>query len=314
MREAFTVPIVAALLGACIFGVTIKLVFIGTVDSSDYQEYVASAQYIRGESNEAIPHRLLKPLLPLTLAALGFFFDYETATIVQAVFFYFALAFAMYGLAYLFLRERIVSFLITLLCIFSYPILKYGVELNSETGAIFFYTLSLLLSARFAAHPTINVFILNAVIVTAGFFWKEYSVVAAIIFGLVILGHHELHIRQKVRYVLAYAAIFLIAHVPYQIYMYVTQEYSYVSWYKTGVSGAIKQNEFTLKNIVKSTAALLGIAWIAVPFGLRIQPAWRRRFLYTSALPPFIAYTWGYVSSRLLFVMAPPFFLRRERE
>ena len=49
-----------------------------------------------------------------------------------------------------------------------------------------------------------------------------------------------------------------------------------------------------------------------MPFGLRrfaeLDPA-RKFFLRITLPPPFIGYLWGYISSRLLYVMAPPFLL-----
>ena len=51
---------------------------------------------------------------------------------------------------------------------------------------------------------------------------------------------------------------------------------------------------------------------MAVPSGWRrvreLDPA-RKLFVRASLVPPFIGYLWGYISSRLLYVMAPPFLI-----
>ncbi len=302
------------LLLVCGVGAFIKLGLIGVTDSSDYQEYVAVAHHIAGDTTpEVRPHRFLKPLNPALVALLaGVIGDYQTAFIVQALFFYVALVWMLFFLVRHFIDDIWLATLLAAYVALCYPILRYGVDILTETGALFFYTASLLVTLKYVAAPSWRLLLINTAIVTIGFLWKEYSVVSAIIFGLAILFHPSVSLRDKVLQVAAYAGIFLAVHIPAQIYVYLTYGYSYFSWYSEGVNGAIKQNEFTLRNIVKSTAALLSALWLVVPLGWlqRSSLSFVQRYYLRIAVPvPFMAYAWGYVSSRLLFVMAPPFLL-----
>ncbi len=302
------------LICVCVAGASLKLTVFGTTYSSDYEEYVAVAQHMSGDyTTDVRPHRFLKPLNPALVAAIATVTDdYHTAFILQALIFYIAFVLAVYVLAREFLDDILLSFLVASYVALSYPILKYGVDILTETGALFFYSASLILTLRYIKAPGWKLLLINATVVTIGFLWKEYSIVAAIIFGLSILFHSSLSVRTKIQHVAVYAAMFLAVHVPVQIYVYIQHGYSYLSWYSEGVNGAIKQNEFTLKNIIKSTAALLSVLWLVVPLGFmryKLLESWQKRFWQVSIAPPLIGYAWGYISSRLLFVMAPPFLL-----
>ncbi len=316
MKNLSTSPILRAcaiLVLVCAFGATLKLSLFGVTDSSDYREYIALAQYISGDASAQVsPHRFLKPLNPALVALLATVTDYQSAFLFQALFFYIALVLAIFYYSYEFFEDVFPATLIAAYVALSYPILKYGVDILTETGALSFYVWSLLLTLKYLKAPSWRLLLANAAVVTIGFMWKEYVIVAALIFGITILFHSSVPQRVKVQHILAYIGIFIAVHVPLQVYVYLHYGYSYLSWYSEGVHGAIKQNEFTLHNILKSTAALLGLLWLVVPFGLARYPqltAWQKRFWQVGVLPPFIAYAWGYISSRLLFVMAPPFLL-----
>ncbi len=279
----------------------------------DYGTYRDAAAHIAEGApvTHDVALRMLKPLPLLVIAALAPAIGYESATLVQAVLFYFALIVAMFLLAHEFLKNRELAAYATLLVMLSYPVLKYGLELLTETGGLFFYIISLWLALCFVATPTWKLLLWNAVVVTVGFFWKEYAIVSAVIFGLAILFHAALSWRAKAYFVAAYGAIFLGAHVPWQMYVDAVYQYSYQSWFSEG--GAVGYaSEYTLKNIVKSTAALLGIAWLLVPLGARSfgrLHAVQRRFLALAMLPPLVSFAWGYITSRLLYVLAPQFVL-----
>ena len=302
---------VVCILGAG--GAFLKLQYLGITPGGDYGTYVATAQFFSHDPNaEVIPYRILKPLNPLLVAALHTFMSYQDAFLLQALFFYFALAFAMFALAYEFLEDRFLASCAALLVILSYPILRYGVDTLTETGAVFFYVLSLWLTVLFLKVPRVKEFLVNVGVLLLGFLWKEYSAVSAAVLGFAILLHKDLGTRGKILYLLSYVALFLAVNIPFQIYIFLTYHYTYFSWWFEGGAPLSTACELDLHDITKSTAALLGLAWFAVPFGLwrfRSLPAHMRTF-FTFALPvPFMAFVWGCVSSRLLYVIAPPFVL-----
>lgn len=296
------------LIGACL--VFAKLVLTPLYIQGDYQSYLSAAQYLNGTGplTAEATYRMLKPLPILVISGLAPLMGYLNATVVQAVAFYFALAVAMYFFAYEFFQDRYLAAYAALAVMTSYPVLKYGVDVLTESGALFFFVLSLWLTLHFTKAPSQRLLLWNALVITIGFLWKEYSIVAAIVFGLVILSHTLLTLKQKAQYVLMYAAVFLVVHVPWQWYMAAHFHYSYISWYHQGGSLGYA-TQYTVTNVVKALAALLGFLWVFAPNGFKKiheLDTPKKQFL-TIALPvPLMSFAWGYVTSRLLYVMAPP--------
>ncbi len=311
LRDRTNQKILAALFLVGALAVFVKLAFIGVTTSSDSFEYIQTAMYLNGESDTPSVYRILKPLGPVIVASIGPWTGYEEALIVQSVVFYFLLMGASFLLAYEFFRDRRLAVYFVLLIGLSYPILKYGIDVYTETGALFFYVLSLYLTVRYAQRPSNTLLLANIATVALGFLMKEYSVVSGVVFGLIILFHPDVPLRKKVLSISLFAAVIAATSIPIQIYTYMKFGYSYFQWYTVAGNSGF-DSEFTVKNIIKSTAALIGLAWLLVPLGLRsVQTldAPRRRFLYAALPTPFMGYAWGYVSSRLLYVLAVPFLL-----
>lgn len=290
-----------------------KLACIPLTPSSDYTQYLATAHALAGDTGfEASPQRILKPLAPATVALLApLFGSFEEAFLFQALAGYLLLIVCMYVLAREFLKDEHLAILTTLLSALSYPILKYGVDLTTETVAIALYCLSLFLTLRFLKKPRLHTFWWNVAVVTIAFFWKEYAVVSGAAFGIAILLHPSLTWGEKIRCIGLFGLTFGIVHALWQTYVYLTYHYTYFSWYQGGGAPGFSF-EYTAKNLLKSTAALLGVAWLFVPHGLthaRSLETSKRRFLLATVPPPFMAFAWGYVSSRLFYVIAPPFLL-----
>jgi hypothetical protein len=308
--------VLGTLLLLCFSVAFLKLGTVGTTRSGDYETYVQTAMYLKGEPVEpstpmTIPQRLLKPLAPLTVAVLSEYMSFPSALLLQSLVFYGALVIALYLLAYEFFRERTYAVYFVLLSALSYPVLKYGIDVYTETGALFFYVLSLYFTLRFSRNASHKLFLVNICTIAVGFMWKEYSVVSGIVFGFVILFHPELSLRRKTVYIAIYTLLIGAITVPLQLYVLRTFDFTFLTWYRLGGATGFSY-EFTLKNIVKSTAALIGIAWLAVPGGLRRMQDMdgpHKRFLWTALPVPLIGYVWGYISSRLLYVVAIPYLI-----
>ncbi len=305
------VLLVAALVLICAAAATMKLYFIGITPSDDYAQYLSTGKAIAGDpSGEINAARILKPLCPLAVAALGIFVGFENAVVLQSVIFYAALVIVMFFMAREFFDDDWLAFYAALLVALSYPVLKYGIEGYSETGAWFFFALSLWLTLKLWRRPTVRIFLINVCVVTIGFLWKEYSIVGGLILAASFLLHPEFSIRTKIWCSIAAVAIFLGVHVPWELYVNHTYHFNYLKWSTTSVVGF--SVEFTLKNVVKSLAAVLGLAWLLVPAGaatfldLSTEKRW---FLGLSSPFPFIAFAWGYISSRTFYVIAPPMIL-----
>jgi len=289
-----------------------KLYTVGLTPNGDYEGYLETAQLFRGVPGASVlPGRILKPLNPLVVAVEENMMTPETAFLAQVIVFYFLFLIVCYAFGRAFGLSKKESMLLTLMLGASYPILKYGIDLYTETGALFFYISSLILTLWYLRAPSMRIVLANAAIVTVGFLWKEYSAVSAIIFGFAILFHPELSWRARIKDLATFAGIFIAINLLWQAYIYFTYHYTYLSWYTTAGASGFK-SQFTVKNLVKSTGAILGLAWLLVPWGILRFPSlawWQKRFLAIAIPASLIAFLWGNVSSRLFFVMAPVFAL-----
>lgn len=284
----------------------------GTQLSGDSVEYVDTAQALCGDGGSVTPHRVLKPLAPLTVCALHQVgMDYHDALLLQSIALYLALAVAVFVFARSFFKDDVLAFFGSLIVTLSYPMMKYGIDIYTETGAIFFVVVGLTATMHFALAPSMRMFLLSATLVSIGFLWKEYSVVVGLTLAAATLAHRDLSFTEKVRYAFLGLALFALIHVPWQIFIHLHYGYSYLMWYMGNATAGFAV-EFTIKNIVKSTAAILGVAWLLVPWGIKrftLLEKWQQYFLLIALPFPFLGYAWGYISSRLLFVLAPPFLL-----
>jgi hypothetical protein len=292
--------------------VVFKIHTVGLTPNGDYDSYLETAQLFRGAPDAIVsPNRILKPLNPLIIAIEENVMMPETAFLTQIIVFYFLLLIACYAFGRAFNLGKVESVMLTLVLGASYPVLKYGIDLYTETGALFFYIASLTLTLWYLRVPSKRVLLANVAVLTVGFLWKEYSVVSAIIFGFAILFHPELSWRARFKDLAMFAGIFVAVNLLWQMYVYFTYHYTYLSWYQQGGSAGF-ESQFTLKNLVKSTGAILGLAWLLVPFELRYFKNlawWQKRFLVIAVPASLMVFFWGYVSSRLFFVMAPAFAL-----
>ena len=290
-----------------------KLAFIGTTESGDYKSYIESAQALAGLPAAPHPERLLKPLAPLGTTLLApITGDFPSAFILEVLIGYFALALVLYLLGYDFFGRKKQALAFALLAALSYPVLRYGVDLYTETGALFFYIASLLLTLRYLKAPSKKLIVANALVISLGFLWKEYSVVNAIIFGLLLLTE-RIAPYERIKNIALFIAAGLPLSLLVQAWVYLSYHYTYLNWYLDAAANSSGfEVEFTLKNIVKSFAALLGLAWLFVPLGawrFKALEPYKRRFLIFAIIPPFIAPLWEHVSSRIFYPIAPAFLL-----
>ncbi|MHB8660821.1 MAG: hypothetical protein ACYC75_02720 [Minisyncoccota bacterium] len=302
---------IAAILIICALAAIFKLGHIGTTFNSDYTSYIETARLFSGQPTAALhPERVLKPLAPVVVAAIAPFSGYSTAFLIEVVFFYLAFALVLYSLAWFFFEDRWLAFIAALLGALSYPILRYGVDLYTETGAQFFYVLSLVLTLLFIKRPSRKLLIANGLALGIGLLWKEYSVVAGLIFGLILLLQN-ISWRVRIADLALLALISLTPTLLVQLWVYFAYHYTYFNWYLAGGASGFA-TQFTAHNIIKSVAALLGLAWLFVPFGFRRfreLSVSQKKFLYYVIPASMVALLWGYVSSRLFYVMAPAFIL-----
>lgn len=282
------------------------------INQGDTQSYIDTAMLFGGEEIENITHhRLLKPLVPYSMLLISGLtgMSLTEALFTQSIIFYFALALAMFYLLKLFFQNRALAMAGTVLYISAYPMLRSGISMLTDTGAWFFYVVSIIAFYKFYLKPTNKYFYISIALVVLGFLWKEYHALAAALLGFVILFHPKLGLKDKIKKETIYVALFLILFLPWQIYAYYKFNYSYFDLY---VTPARYNSLIVLYFIAKSLFATLLLGWILVIAGIK---EWRKltseqRFILKNLLlVSALIFVWGAIDSRLYFIGVVPFII-----
>lgn len=307
MRHDHLHLLILLVLGA--IAVSIKLFFFPLSENHDYYRYIETAKLFIGvEVQQVFPEYILKPFAPLVISLFANILDgYRIGFVSQVLVFYFALIVVFYYFARSFFRDDFSAFLATCFFMLGYPMLRYGIDLFIETGSLFFFVTGLYLAFNFIKHPTKKLLIFNLVVSVLGFLWKEYSIVHFIIFSLLLILHPYLDRQTKFRFSFLYLSVFLMINIVWQLFVYLMFHYTYFQWYRAGIAGFGR--EYNLFNLTKSLFALLIAAWPLALVGyarFKMFSAEQKLFLFFSVPVPLIALLWGWVSSRLFYVIAAP--------
>ncbi len=288
---------------------SVRLTFVVLTINSDTVGYASTAQQLLGEDVIFNGARYLKPLAPALIAGLTTFgIDPISGVLVQSVLLYFALGLAAYWFGSVLFQKKSAGFLCAVFIVGSFPMVKYGLDYFTETGAWALYFLSLAGMVLWYRNPSSYWHWFVAVTLLAGLLWKEYAVLAGLTFFLVICFHTRVSITHKVLVLLQVAAITLIPWAMWQYHVYTTFSYSYLDWMKIGAAPEAYATMYTVPAVVKSIFVLLGVGWLYVLYGFlqwkKISPE-VKYFIGAMLLPAFGFLLWGYVSSRLFFSLVP---------
>lgn len=295
-----------------LFNVVIRVNFFPLTSTSDSYSYVETGKLLIGQNGEVFANRILKPLAPLGIGLLSYLTggDWEKALLIEAIIFYLLMAVAAYLFFESFLTDSRKAILASLLYISAYPMLKYGLNLFTETGSQFFVLLGFAGAIYFYRNPTkLNIYI-TSFIVAIGLLWKEYSAVAGAFLLIVLYFHPLLDKKDKLKNIARFALVMILTQGICQLIIYYFYHYTYFDWYVTG--GIPDESQYNPYYIGKSLFALLLPAWILFPFGLARFKQFsleQKYWLKCLILPSFMFLGWGFVSSRLYFVAAPLFIL-----
>ncbi len=310
LKSSQTIPILLVLVLA-LTNVVIKLAFFDTGFSNDAYEYTQTAAWMNGDAEAPNPSRLLKPLGPLAIAIFSTVLDINlrTAMELQAYVMYLFLAIAAYFLCFSFTQSRLLGFVGGAIIFSGYPLLNYGLDNYLETGAHTFYLLGLLGAWKYFQTPTTKTLLVTTATISMGILWKEYAILAGALLFLVVIFHPRLAVWEKARHLLFAGLVGGAVLLPWMIYVYRVYDYSYLAWYGIGTKlVGTAADERTFGNIMKSAFAVLLLAWPLVPLGIirwRSIPTDRLKFLLLLIPPSLMFFLWGYVSSRLFYVVAP---------
>ncbi len=278
--------------------------------TNDTLQYIETAKHFAGDKNAKIyGHRLLKPLEPEMMALMSPFFDHDYTVSLEmlSVLFYYALTVLIYFFLLVFLKKRKEAFIGSVLYITSYPMLRYNLGLYTETGALFFHLLGIYFATKYYLKPNIKLVIYSSLAITVGFLLKEYAALAGISLVIFILIS-KLPIKTKLAHLTTSALIALPILIGWQIHVYNTYHYSYLDWFKVGQSEPEETSQFTPFYISKSLFALLLLGCILVLGGVAKWKTFskkRRTAGIVVGITSLGFLSWGYVSSRLYFVLTP---------
>ncbi|MFA6593797.1 MAG: glycosyltransferase [Candidatus Buchananbacteria bacterium] len=299
---------VLVLLAVVALNVFMRLDFVGFSVNGDAYQYMETAKLFMNQPAESFPSRILKPLGPLGIAWLSPLTggDLSAAFEAEAIIFYIFLALAVYALFNLFFKDKWLALTGALIYISSYPLLKYGLDLFTESGAQLFWVLAAIGVVRFYKRPNNFNLFLTSLMVVVGMLWKEYSSLGMVFLYLVIFFHPLLPAGEKFKKIFLSTVAVGLPLIAWQVVVYFNYHYSYLDWYKLGIS-APSGSEYQPFFVVKSIVGVYLAAWLLVPLGLI---NWReftvdQKFLIKCMiLPSFMFLLWTGVSSRLYFVLA----------
>jgi hypothetical protein len=300
--------IIAIIIALASFSILFRVNFPG-INQGDTQSYVDTAHLFEGQTIDNITyHRVLKPLVPYSMLLISAItgMSLNEALLTQSIIFYFALALVMFYFLKIFFENKYLALTGTILYITAYPMLRSGISMLTDTGAWFFFVISIIAIYKYYLKPTNKNFLVSVALVALGFLWKEYHALAATLFGLIILFHPKLKLKDKITKEIIYVVLFLILFLPWQLYAYYKFGYSYFDLY---TSPARYSSIIVVYFILKSLFATMLLGWALVPIGLR---NWKKmsldqRFILRNLLlVSLLVFVWGSIDSRLYFIGVVP--------
>lgn len=294
---------------ACCF-LMFRAAYVPLAHNSDTAQYIETARLFSGDTT-AKPHgnRLLKPLAPLAMALLvPYTGDLTVALALLSAIGYLLLAPIIYAFLYTLLHRRDEACIGALVYLGSYPMLFYGLDLYTETGAWLFHLVGLLYAARyFLVEASYRYVALSSLATTLGFLWKEYTALSGLALVLCILLA-RVPTRTKLAHLATSALIALPVLIGWQLYVYTTYGYTYLDWFLTGHGEPDATSQYSPFYVLKSLFALMLLGWGLVALGLARWHTFTRdeRTMITICGVTSCGFlSWGYVSSRLYFVLMP---------
>lgn len=264
--------LISFLLIFCFINILIRNYFFNFTFSSDAQEFLDTARLFNGDVG-AVTHvfRILKPLAPLIMVLFHRLLqlDFYSSFYLEVILMYILSCVIGYLFFKSFFKDKILAFVSTLLFVCSYPALKYGLDLFTETGAWFFYLLGLFSVWNFYLRKNwLNLFISNLVIII-GFLWKEYSILVGFLLVFVIIFDKSIMVNKKARYLFFSGLFSLIFFLIWQFFTYQEFNYSYFSWYYSRVNTSSFSFTHLFYYTIKSLSAVFLLGWGLVFLGFK---------------------------------------------
>lgn len=301
---------ICLLLLIAVLNIFIRL-YSASILQADTPTYINAVRVLEGEEMPA-GKWMSRPLKPLSLwGIIGIsrltHWGYYESFIAEALFFYLAMAIASYYLFKLFIPyNRFLAFLGSVMFISAYPVLRTGISLLTETGAWFFYLISIYFVYLFYQKPSNRNFYLSIALILIGLFWKEYNFLSAALFIIAVLFHRDLTLREKIERIIIYGLLSAVILLPWQFFIQFKFHYNYFDWY------GHKPYYFRWQTYyywLKSLFGVMLLGWLLAVVGFKKWsnlPASNKAILKWLFVVSFLMFTWRASDSRLYYVSAVP--------
>lgn len=280
-----------------------------------FQKYGDSIGYINlihwfgGENLEVNPWIALRPLG--SLIALPFEFLGEGAgLILENIVFYLLGAVLMFKIADLIFNNKKQAVLATLFFVTSTVVIEVGLSYLTDSGAWFFYLLSLFLTLIFFKTKKEWLIVLNGFLSGLGVLMKENGGLGILFFALMVLFSRDFKGREKILKIIYFGIFFFIPVGFLYILFYQYFHYTFWDWYLENLGFAGEGLFLNSLRYLGQFFRILGILWPLVLIGAWQEwqeKNWERIKIYFALLPSSFSFLLWTVSAggRSVFIFAP---------
>lgn len=282
----------------------------GFQEYGDTPDYIEVIHWFRGEENEISPERALRPLGPLLAAPFEFLGD-GAGLVMQNIFFYLLGALLIFKIVDLIYQNKKQALFASLFFVTATPVLETGLAYLTDSGAWFFYILSVFLTLLYLKNRDSRLISLNGFLTGLGFLMKENGGLGVLFFGLIVLLSKEFSFKEKIFKIIHFGIFFLIPVVVWQIFTFKYFQITSLDWYLAHRAGLGEEGlVLTLLRYFGQLLRVLGILWIFFLIGLLRElkeKNWQRIKIFLALLPSSLSFFFWEVAGggRAAFIFAP---------
>ena len=283
----------------------IFLIF-GFQEYGDTEGYINTIHGFLGQGEFEVFPWILRPLGPL-LAAPFEFLGEGAGLIVQNVIFYLLSAYLIFRITELIYHKKRQAFFASLFFITATPVIEVGLSYLTDSGAWFFYLLSLFLTLLYLKNGNEKLIPLNGFLCSLGFLMKENGGLGVLFFGIIILLSKKFSLKEKFFKIILFGIFFLIPLLIFQFFIYQHFHFTSLDWYHRGNGeGALLATFRYLGQLFR----VLGILWPFFLIGVWREwkeKNWEKLKIFFALLPASFSFLLWSTSAggRATFIFAP---------
>lgn len=282
----------------------------GLQEYGDTQDYIEVIHWFSGKENNISPERALRPLGPILAVPFEFLGD-GAGLIAQNIAFYLLYAFLIFKIVDLIYHNKKQAFFASLFFVTATPVLEVGLSYLTDSGAWFFYLLSIFLTLLYFKNKNAKLIILNGFLAGIGFLMKENGGLGILFFGLMILLSNELAVKEKLFKIMRFGICFLIPVVILQLFTMKYFQITSLDWYLQHSGGLNEEGLLlTLLRYFGQLFRVMGILWIFLFIGFwkeLKEKNWQKIKIFLALIPSSLSFFFWEVAGggRTAFIFAP---------